>query len=479
MLSGCSGLVQTDPLATSSAPEPSCATPGAMTAAVELPAGLIPGLTLDTLADEALQVHLSSPVVPGLPELNESLRAEVGAELGAYRSQVRSGSGGGELNVSWSLIGVSPQAVGVLLRIQRSEPERTIRRVSVRWYDRIGSRLVAPENLFEGTGWDALRDRLVQDLCAGDRLESADFDRRAADGTVSIAFAADGGAVVMVSHQEPGRDVSRVVLAARELSPWLSAAGRNAQHAATDPQPLLPPVVAAEPIEPVRPPVPVKKPATGKAHARKAPRERKPRVDCARKRCVALTFDDGPGPYTEALVHTLLGAGAPATFFMIGEHVDTFPETARRVGAAGFEIGNHSYSHSDLTRLSSAEIDGQLTRTNLAILRATGRRPTLLRPPYGARDRRVDRIAARSGLGEVLWDVDTLDWKHRDPASVRRAVRRDVRRGSIVLLHDIQPTTVQAVPKLITQLRRRHYTLVTVSELIGKPEPGSLHFHAG
>ncbi len=194
---------------------------------------------------------------------------------------------------------------------------------------------------------------------------------------------------------------------------------------------------------------------------------------------MALTFDDGPGPYTETLVNTLLGAGAPATFFMIGEHVDTFPETARRVAAAGFEIGNHSYSHSDLTRLPSAEIDDQLARTNVAILRATGRRPTLLRPPYGARDRRVDRIAARSGLGEVLWDVDTLDWKHRDPRAVRRAVRRDVRRGSIVLLHDIQPTTVEAVPKLIAQLRRERYTLVTVSELIGKPKPGSLHFHAG
>ncbi len=102
-----------------------------------------------------------------------------------------------------------------------------------------------------------------------------------------------------------------------------------------------------------------------------------------------------------------------------------------------------------------------------------------MRPPYGARDRRVDRIAARSGLGEVLWDVDTLDWKHHDAKAVRRAVRRDVRRGSIVLLHDIQPTTVQAVPKLIAQLRRQRYTLVTVSELIGKPVPGSLHFRAG
>ena len=92
MLPGCAGQVHTDPLATSSAPEPSCATPGAITGAAELPAGLIPGLTLDTQADEAIQVHLSSPVLPGLPQLNGALRAEVEAELVAYRSQVRSGS---------------------------------------------------------------------------------------------------------------------------------------------------------------------------------------------------------------------------------------------------------------------------------------------------------------------------------------------------------------------------------------------------
>jgi peptidoglycan/xylan/chitin deacetylase (PgdA/CDA1 family) len=446
---------------------------------------------LDTQADEALQVHLSSPVIPGLPLLNDSLRGEVGAELEAYRTQVRSGAGADELNVTWSLIGVSPQAVGVLLSIQRSDPDRTSRRVSVHWYDRIGSRLQTPMDLFEGAGWIALRERLVRDLCAGDQLASGadEFDRLAATGALGIAFAPDGGAVVLVGHPGTSREISRAVVSAQDLSPWLSAEGRNAQSSATDPQPLPPPVTSIEPSESPTPPVPTKKPPpkkpsakksnTRKAHARKPPEKRTPRVDCARKRCVALTFDDGPGPYTSALIHTLLGAGAPATFFMIGEHVDTFPGLAHQVGAAGFEIGNHSYSHPDLTRLSSAEVDAQLARTNQAILRATDHRPTLLRPPYGARDRRVDRIAARSGLGEVLWDVDTLDWKHHNAKAVRRAVRRDVRRGSIVLLHDIQPTTVQAVPKLIAQLRRQRYTLVTVSELIGKPVPGTLHFRAG
>ena len=444
---------------------------------------------LDTQADEALQVHLSSPVIPGLPLLNESLRAEVGAELEAYRTQVRSGSGAEELNVTWSLIGVSPQAVGVLLSIQRSDPERTSRRVSVHWYDRIGSRLLTPTDLFEGAGWIAFRDRLIRDLCAGDQLASGadEFDRLAATGALGIAFAPDGGAVVLVGHPGTSREISRAVVSARaqpmavrgrserpkfgHRSAAAAATGHFDRPASRRPRRCRPRS---------RPPRSLgQEAATGKAHARKPPEKRTPRVDCARKRCVALTFDDGPGPYTSALIHTLLGAGAPATFFMIGEHVDTFPALARQVGAAGFEIGNHSYSHPDLTRLSSAEVDDQLARTNLAILRATGRRPTLLRPPYGARDRRVDRIAARSGLGEVLWDVDTLDWKHHDAKAVRRAVRRDVRRGSIVLLHDIQPTTVQAVPKLIAQLRRQRYTLVTVSELIGKPVPGTLHFRAG
>ena len=208
MLPGCSGVVHTDPLAVSSVPKASCATPGAIAAPAELPAGLIPGLMLDTQADEALQVHLSSPAIPGLPLLNESLRAEVGAELEAYRTQVRSGAGADELNVTWSLIGVSPRAVGVLLSIQRSDPERTSRRVSVHWYDRIGARLLTPTDLFEGAGWVAFRDRLIRDLCTGDQLASGadEFDRLAATGALGIAFAPDGGAVVLVGHPGTSRE---------------------------------------------------------------------------------------------------------------------------------------------------------------------------------------------------------------------------------------------------------------------------------
>ena len=155
------------------------------------------------------------------------------------------------------------------------------------------------------------------------------------------------------------------------------------------------------------------------------------------------------------------------------------PGVARQMAAAGFEIGNHTWSHPDLTRRGSREDADQLSRTSAVIRGATGRQPRLMRPPYGARSGRVDRIARQQGLAEVLWSVDTLDWKHRNVQAVQDAVRRRVRRGSIVLLHDIHPTTVEAVPGVIAELRSRGYTLVTVSQLLDPLRPGTRRFSAG
>ncbi len=420
-----------------------------MLAPPELPSSLIPGLTLDTQSDEALQVHASTPVLPGFPDLNESLRSEVAAELTGYRS--RADSRAGEFNVSWNLIGVSERAVGVSLLTVRSSAASESRHVTVHWYDRVGRRLVSPEQLFKPSGWTALLTLLSRDLCVNQQLGSTvAIDRLAADGRLAVAFAPDGGAVLQLDDPEPSHDDTIAVISAAQVSSWLSAAGRHAQDAAVHPRALSSPPPSSGPTSPATAAYPVDpspSPKPSKVQTPSPPGKERPRVDCRQHQCVTLTFDDGPGPYTARLLEILRVANAPATFFMIGEHVDTFPALTKQVADAGFEIGNHSYTHPDLTRMSSAEITDQLARTDAAILRVTGRRPTLLRPPYGARDAHVDRLAARAGLAEVLWDVDTLDWKYRDAKVVRGAVKRDVRRGSIILLHDIHPTTVQAVPE--------------------------------
>ncbi len=132
-----------------------------------------------------------------------------------------------------------------------------------------------------------------------------------------------------------------------------------------------------------------------------------------------------------------------------------------------------------MTRLKRAEIDAQILRTSTAIRSATGVAPRLIRPPYGARNAKVDQAAARAGLAEVLWDVDTLDWKKRNAKSVNKRVFTHARRGSIVLMHDIHPTTVAAIPSVVRGLRLRGYTLVTISELLGQPIAGRPYFRAG
>ncbi|WP_093837156.1 polysaccharide deacetylase family protein [Streptomyces aidingensis] len=177
---------------------------------------------------------------------------------------------------------------------------------------------------------------------------------------------------------------------------------------------------------------------------------------------VALTFDDGPGPYTAGLLDTLDAHGARATFFDVGEMVAARPELARRQAGAGHEIGNHSWSHPRLTGLSERRLREEIDRTCAVIEQTTGSAPGLLRPPFGDHDERVRRAA---GMPLIMWSVDPEDWRIKDTGHVTRAVLDAVRPGDVVLMHDIQPTTVAAVPEILQVLSGRGYRFVTVSEL--------------
>ncbi|MFF4616996.1 polysaccharide deacetylase family protein [Nonomuraea jabiensis] len=194
----------------------------------------------------------------------------------------------------------------------------------------------------------------------------------------------------------------------------------------------------------------------------------RPRVDCHRVKCVALTFDDGPGPYTDTLLAYLAAYHAHATFFVVGSNVVAYPGVLHRTVAAGHEIGNHTWSHPDLTRLSPARVRSQLGRTDQAIRAVTGVVPRLVRPPYGAFNGTVRR---QTGRPLVLWSVDTLDWRYRSSATVARRALRSVRPGSVILFHDIHPTTVRAIPRVLRKLAGRGYRFVTVSELFGGHPP--------
>lgn len=198
-----------------------------------------------------------------------------------------------------------------------------------------------------------------------------------------------------------------------------------------------------------------------------------PSVDCAEIKCVALTFDDGPGQHTERLVDILDRLDVTVTFFMLGEQVERLPDVARRVHEAGHEIGTHTYDHDNLRSLDRAAAAKEISAGMTAITEATGVTPDLFRPPYGSSDETIRELAADHGLSEIMWDVDTLDWKDRDSAGVAGRVFGGVTSGSIVLFHDTRPTTVDAIPAIVIGLRMAGYTLVPVGTLLdGLLEPG-------
>ncbi|MFA1544401.1 polysaccharide deacetylase family protein [Actinomadura monticuli] len=224
--------------------------------------------------------------------------------------------------------------------------------------------------------------------------------------------------------------------------------------------------LAAAPVPARERPKPKPKPESN-AKPKPESTPKPPPPDCSRVKCVALTFDDGPAESTGELLDVLAAKNVRATFFLVGENVVKHPELVRRELQAGHEIGDHSYTHADLGTASKTTVMSELTRTQDAIRRAAGFTPVLLRPPYGSVSKRLTKLARSMGLAQVLWTVDPLDWEHRDTGYVEKRVLKRVRPGYVVLMHDIHPTTVRAVPRIIDRLAAEGYAFVTVSELYG------------
>lgn len=177
---------------------------------------------------------------------------------------------------------------------------------------------------------------------------------------------------------------------------------------------------------------------------------------------IALTFDDGPGPYTARLLDGLAQYHARATFFVLGCRIPGNEELLVRMAQEGHEIGNHSYSHSLFQKMSQSAVSEEIRQTADMIETACGVRPWLVRPPYGDLSSSVTRALSEP---LVLWSVDPQDWKLRNADAVVQAVLSSVGDGDIVLLHDIHSTSVDAALILLERLSEQGYDFVTVTEL--------------
>jgi peptidoglycan-N-acetylglucosamine deacetylase len=185
---------------------------------------------------------------------------------------------------------------------------------------------------------------------------------------------------------------------------------------------------------------------------------------------VALSFDDGPGRATPAILTTLEQDKVPATFFTIGDQVAPDAGLLKRMLRDGDVVGNHSWSHPNLGKAGPEADDQQLGAASSEIRRASGFTPCLFRAPYGAYSPKLIEAAHRYGMASVLWNVDPRDWAMPGPKAIVRRVMRGTAPGSIILMHDgggDRSQTVKALPKIIAALRQRGYSFTTVTALTG------------
>src|SRR5574344_196441 len=180
------------------------------------------------------------------------------------------------------------------------------------------------------------------------------------------------------------------------------------------------------------------------------------------KKLIAFTFDDGPSIYTLNLLDILDEYGAKATFFEVGYNIAKYKDVTLEVYKRGFEVGNHTMDHSNLTKYSIDVIKQKINDNNALYYSITGQNLTLLRPPYG---RFNDNVKASITTPIITWDVDTEDWKSRNTDMIVAAVIGHVNEGDIVLFHDIYPTTIEAIKIILPILYQDNYQIVGVSEL--------------
>lgn len=183
----------------------------------------------------------------------------------------------------------------------------------------------------------------------------------------------------------------------------------------------------------------------------------------------SLTFDAAWGNEdTELLIDILGKYNLKATFFVVGDWVDKYPESVKALSDAGHEVMNHSNKHDHMSQLSASQIVEDLEACNKKIEAVTGKKPTLMRPPFGEYDNNVITAVRSIGMEPIQWDVDSLDWKNLDAAQITKRVLDGVKPGSIVLFHNAALHTPEALEGIITALLQKGYTIVPVSELILK-----------
>ncbi|HBI1662774.1 TPA: polysaccharide deacetylase family protein [Enterococcus faecalis] len=195
------------------------------------------------------------------------------------------------------------------------------------------------------------------------------------------------------------------------------------------------------------------------------------------KKSVALSFDDGPNPgTTKQLLEILKEKQVHATFFVLGENANKFPEIVKQAKKEGHEIGSHTFDHQNLTQLSTDEVKTEISKTDEVLEKIIGEKAEFLRPPYGSITELVARLTNRPIID---WSVDSEDWIIRNSEQIFQKIIGAIYDGSILLFHDIYPETVSVIPRIIDYLHEQGYQIETVGELLNHPKDCKVYYGKG
>ena len=462
LLTGCAQIP-----ASAQVTDPGATDPASMTDQVlsseGLPESLVPSLETVIRSKEDQHLFFSWFSLPGESALGAAQEALVSQIVDPFiAAGARTpGAAAPELNVRPALTAVSERMLGTRISSYTFLGRSGGTRYHTQWFDLEQGMGLESRDLFKGPAeWSTFKSLVIEVLAqnpwapadGSDMLDDALLDSLNFDSVGNMLVEFDETSLVPTPA---GTIVLKVPSGA--VLPMLSEQGLAARSAGMNPRgipapashlPVLPP--ASMPGTPA-----LETPAT-------------PKINCTKVKCVALTFDDGPGPQTTEVLDALKAADARATFFALGPNAVARPQALKRMSAEGHEIGNHTWNHRLLTSLDEKAIQNELDSTNTAVSTAVGQGPTVTRPPYGAKNPTTNRLI-RPPI--ILGDVDTLDWKHRNTAKTVATALNYTRPGSIVLMHDIHPSTVAAVPTILAGLKNKGYHFVTVSQLLESKHP--------
>lgn len=181
------------------------------------------------------------------------------------------------------------------------------------------------------------------------------------------------------------------------------------------------------------------------------------------KPMIALTFDDGPSRYSEALLDGLKARNVQVTFFLLGVNMEGNERLVKRMEEEGHLLGNHTYHHVQLNKVSGREAADEILITNNRIFEISGEYPDYIRPPYGEWD---EHLEEQVEMIPVFWTVDSLDWKLQDAKAIRDHVMENVQEGDIILMHDGYESSVEAALEIVDQLLAEGYQLVTADRMV-------------